>query len=149
MRALGGLVLLAVALGGSGAASADVIQRGYVVRIEAGEIYFDIGKSTGVSMGAPARFKRPITLKHPVTGKDIVDELPLGELVVISVGETLSMAEPFDALKEKVQVGDIVEVYIVREEPKPTPKPKPVEPKPKPVEPSKPLEPEPPMPRVD
>ncbi len=144
MRALGGLVLIAGVLSGSPAA-ADVIQRGYVVRIEAGEIYFDIGKTSGVGIGAPARFKRPISLKHPVTGKDIVDELPLGELSIISVGETLSMTAPIGDLPEKPQVGDIVEVYIVRADAKPKPPP----PKPKPVEPTKPLPPEEPMPQVD
>src|SRR5262245_64162891 len=94
----GALVALALML--PAAASADVIQRGYVVRIEAGEIYFDIGQATGVTMGAPVRFKRPVTLKHPVSGKEIVDELPLGELAVLSVGETLSMTGPTTSLSE-------------------------------------------------
>jgi hypothetical protein len=138
--------LVALALMVPVAASADIIQRGYIVRIEAGEIYFDIGKASGVTVGAPIRFKRPVTLKHPVSGKDIVDELPLGELAVLSVGETLSMTGPLANLPEGVQVGDIVEVYVVREEPKP--KPVVVAPKPKPTEPVKP-QPEEPLPRID
>lgn len=119
-------------------AEADVIARGYVVRIEAGEVYFDIGKGSGLAPGAPVRIKRPVVLKHPVTGKDVRDELPVVELTVRSVGETLSMTLPRGDLADPVQVGDIVEAYIVKDAPvrqkqvvKPaTPPPTPEEPLP-------------------
>src|SRR5688572_13206652 len=73
---------------------ADEIRRGTVLKIEAGEIYFDIGRQTGLTPGSPVRFKRPIKLKHPVTGAEVADELPIGELTVDAVGDILSMTTP-------------------------------------------------------
>lgn len=127
------------------AARADVIARGYVVRLEAGEMYFDIGRAAGLMPGRPVRVKRPIQLRHPVTGKMVTDELPLGGVTVSVVGESLSMAIPEGELAAAVQVGDVVEALIPREEPVAAPPPKPKKPpRPRPAPP-----PQEPLPSVD
>lgn len=107
------------------AVHADVIDRGVVVRLEAGEIYFDLGARPGLTVGTPLRLKRPLAIKHPVTGKLVRDELPLAEGVVTAVGTSLSMVRlaPEDAAA--VRVGDLVEVRLPRVEPEPPPAPAP------------------------
>lgn len=97
----------------TGTAHADVIVRAHAVKLEAGELYFDAGRAAGLVPGLPARIKRPIELKHPVTGKLVADELPLGELTVAVVGEHLSMLVPRGL---PVREGDVVEVLVPREE---------------------------------
>lgn len=129
-------------------AHADVIVKGYVVRLEAGEMYFDIGRGSGLQPGGLLRVKRPIQLRHPVSGKLVDDDLPLGQITVAVVGDALSMAVPDNELLYPVQVGDLVEAYIVRTEEAP----KVAKPKPKPKQPPKPLPPEeqePPLPAID
>ena len=124
-------------------AGADVVERGYVVWIEAGEMYFDIGAQTGVAVDNAVRVKRPVVLEHPVTRKKVKDELPVGALRVRQVGDALSMAVLDGALASEVRVGDVVEVLIPDRDP-----PAPDRPAPQPVEPEPEPEPEP-LPEVD
>ena len=101
--------LIAVAM--PGLARADHVERGFVVSIEAGEAYFDLGKGRGVRAGRPLRIKRPVSLPHPVSGKNVRDELLVGAGVVTMAGEQLSMVVlPGDS--PDVAVGDIVEVLV-------------------------------------
>lgn len=141
-RLTGSLAIVLAVLGAATTARADVIVRGTVVKLEAGEMYFDLGHASGLTPGATIRMKRTIRLKHPVTGKLVEDELPLGTLTVSLVGDELSMAIPTDALLYPAEIGDYVEALIAREE-----KPLPKVVKPKPVTPPPP--PEPPLPAVD
>ena len=111
---------------GSGVALADGIVRGYIVRIEDKEIYFDIAAKHGLDRGGALRIKRPIKLRHPVSGKQITDWLPIGRAQVTMVGSTLGMARLDDGLLAQVQVGDIVEsLVLVAEAPEPAPRPTP------------------------
>ncbi len=124
------------------AAHADVKVRGTVVRIDEGdgEIYFDVGSASGLVPGRPARAWRRITIKHPVTQKPVVDEIPLGALEIQAVGGQLSVAVPAEELEYPVKVGDLVEVLVERKEPEPPAPPKPIDPgPPKPSVPDAPL----------
>jgi hypothetical protein len=56
--------------------------RGTVVRVDGDEIYVDLVGGLGVEARRPARLWRPITRKHPVTGRPVVDEVPLGDLAI-------------------------------------------------------------------
>jgi hypothetical protein len=133
------VVAMAMFLGWCGlserAAHADVRLRGTVVRLGDGEIYFDIGSSSGLTAGRPARAWRRINLKHPVTARPISDEIPLGALDVTAVGQTLSVAVPMGQLQYPLQVGDVVEVLVEREEPKPPAPPPPTTTTPAPATP--------------
>jgi hypothetical protein len=111
-------VALAIALLGATASSAraDVIVRGWVVELESGEMYCDLGTVTDIKAGLPLRVMRPIKLHHPVSGKLVEDELPLGELTVDAVGDKLVMAHPGNTLLYPAQVGDVAMVLVPREE---------------------------------
>lgn len=102
-------------------ARADAIERGFILRIEDREIYFNIGKDRGVSQGARLRIKRPIKLKHPVTGQMIADWLPVGSATVTAVAESLSMAVLDPDLLAAVAVGDVIESLVLTDVPLPVP----------------------------
>lgn len=107
--------LLLLLVGAS--ATADTIERGYVVHIEDREIYFDIGTGKGITTGQRVRIKRPIRLQHPVTGRAVSDWLPIGATNVTAAGDTLSMVRLDPALLARVAVGDVVEALILSPEP--------------------------------
>jgi hypothetical protein len=122
------LAAFAIVLTGAQPASADVIERGYIVNIEDKELYFNLGNTTGIEKGSKIRIKRPIELVHPVTRKKVSDWIPVGTAWVTAVGGSLAMAIVDDDLLAQVQVGDIIETLIVREEeldPEPDPVPDP------------------------
>ena len=120
-RGITSICLVTFALLGARAARADVVVRGVVVQIEAGEVYFDLGAQPGLAVGTPVRLKRPITLKHPVTGKLVKDELPLAEGTVSAVGDALSMVALAGAAD--VKVGDVIEAKVARMAATPPPPP--------------------------
>ena len=114
----------------SGPTRADIIERGLVVRIEDREIYFNLGRATGLARGDRLRIKRLIKLRHPVTGKMVSDWLPIGSATVTETGSKLTMAILAPDLLAQVKVGDILETLIEREEivstePEPEPEPPP------------------------
>jgi hypothetical protein len=124
-------LILLVVTAASAVAHADEILRGVVVRVEAGEVYFDLGTATGLQPGAPLRLKRRIALTHPVSGVVVADDLPLGDAKVARVGATLSMAQPSPALAAALVPGDLVEAYLAKDppapvEPSPSPPPEPM-----------------------
>jgi hypothetical protein len=126
-------------------ARADTIERGHIVRIEDREIYYDISTKDGLQRGDAVRIKRPIQLKHPVTGKMVSDWLPVGTATVTMVGSSMSLSVLEQELLSRVAVGDIVEALILtplEASPEPT-RPAPVE------QPLDPDEPQQVLPRVD
>ncbi len=138
---------LAIAVGAPTVARADVIQSGFIVRIEDREIYFNLGEHAGLEESGRIRIKRPIVIRHPVTRKRMKDWLPIGSAAVSSVGGRLSMAVLSPALLAQVRVGDVVEAYVEREEEivpaAPPEEPEPAHPE---VEPDAPEE---PLPSID
>ena len=132
-------VSIAIVCAASHAYADDEIVRGSVVKIEAQEIYVNIGVSRGVEGSAQLRLKRPVSLKHPVTRATVQDWIPIGSATVTQAGAVMSRAVVGD-LVSSVKVGDIVEVLVDRpdapppEQPQP-PSPKPDEPPPTPVDP--------------
>ena len=147
IRTGGSAVILFFALAALVAADAraDVRVRGTVVRIEDGEIYFDVAAGSGLAPGRPARLWRRISVKHPVSARVVSDEIPLGRLSIVAVGQVLSVAVVAGEQEYPVAVGDVVEVLVEREEPAPPPPPAPP---PRAVDPT-PAVPEGPLPAVD
>jgi len=127
------------------AARADVIERGSIVKIEGSEIYVNLGEDAGVENGSRLRIKRPIELKHPVTRRKVIDWLPVGTAEVTFAGEHLSMATLSDELRAGVKAGDVVEIYVEREEARP----RPPEPPPPDDDPQPEPDPDEPIPVVD
>ena len=105
------LVLAIAVLAPAVARADDEIVRGAVVKIEAKEIYVDIGSDRGVAPGAALRIKRAVTLHHPVTHAKIEDWIPIGAASVDQAGGRLSRAVVGD-LVGQIKVGDIAEVFI-------------------------------------
>jgi len=100
-------------------ARADEIARGAVVKVEDRAAYVDLGSGHGVAAGAPIRFKRPITLRNPVTGERVTDWLPLGSGTISAAGGQLSRVVVEPALARQLAVGDVAEIYVVSAEAEP------------------------------
>jgi len=147
MRAVKLTLVLALVAGLSPIAAADVIQSGFIVRIEDREIYFNLGSVAGLEAHDRIRIKRPIAIKHPVTRKKLKDWLPIGSADVTSVGDRLSMAVLEPDMLAQVRVGDVVEAYVERDEEilatAPQPEPEPA------AQPEEPPQPEAPLPTLD
>ena len=120
---LGAAVALAVIAAVPAVAAADVIVIGRVVKTDRREIYLNLGGRTGVEVGARLRLKRPIALRHPVTRKPVTDWLPLGDGTVTDVGDDLARIALPPELLQAVQVGDVAEIYVERDEAQPPPAP--------------------------
>jgi hypothetical protein len=87
-------------------AGADV--EGTVVAIQGEELVLDLGAARGASDGVTVEIWRPLKLKHPVTGKPLVDRFRIGSLELVQVRGTLSLAKQVGALTRPPEVGDIV-----------------------------------------
>ncbi|HEY5923343.1 MAG TPA: hypothetical protein VIV11_16805 [Kofleriaceae bacterium] len=121
LRALAIVVLFAPAL----AHADDEIVRGTIVKIEAQEIYVNIGVDRGVVGGSSVRIKRPLSLRHPVTRAQIQDWIPLGSAAVTQAGAVMSRAIVGELVGE-LKVGDVAEVLVDRPDRAPTKAPVPV-----------------------
>ena len=112
--------LLVLAVCASAPAIADdEIARGAIVKIEAQEIYVNIGADRGVAGGASLRIKRPIALRHPVTRAQVQDWIPIGSANVTQAGAVMSRAVVGEMISA-VKVGDVAEVLVDRPD-KPAP----------------------------
>ena len=96
----------------------DEIVRGAIVKIEAQEIYVNIGVDRGVAGGATVRIKRPVSLRHPVSRAQIQDWIPIGSASVTQAGAVLSRAVVGELIDE-LKVGDVAEVLVDRPDRKP------------------------------
>jgi hypothetical protein len=117
MRALA--CLLIVASAPALARADDAIVRGNVVKVEAKEIYVDLGRERGVADGASLRLKRTIALHHPVTRAVVDDWIPIGSASITEAGSVMSRAVVGELVAD-VKVGDVAEVLIARTAPPPT-----------------------------
>jgi hypothetical protein len=114
MRGVVPIVLAVVALVAPEQADAnDEIVRGSVVKIEAQEIYVNLGVERGVSGGAALRLKRPVKLRHPVTRAMVEDWIPIGSATVTQAGAVMSRAV-IGELVAQVKVGDLAEILVDR-----------------------------------
>lgn len=115
-RAVYCIVLLCASL----ANADDSILRGAVVKVEAREIYVDLGRDRGVADGAALRLKRPIALRHPVTRAAVDDWIPIGAASVTQAGSVMSRAIVGELVTD-VKVGDVAEVFVASAAPPPPP----------------------------
>ncbi len=90
----------------AGAPSAP--REGTVVRLDQGLFVIDLGRAAGVGTGSTYTVYRPLTVRHPLTGRLLRDRFPIGTVVLDHAGETLSVASPRERLARPVAVGDVV-----------------------------------------
>jgi len=118
------------------------IATGAVVKIEASELYVNLGVTQHVRGGAPIRIKRTISLRHPVTRAQVTDWIPIGSATITQAGAVMSRAVVGELVTD-VKVGDIVEILVEYDRPAPPQPPQP-QPQPQPPQPQ-----EPPPPPID
>ena len=114
--ALGAFVLLSAEASAQPRPSADLEVLGTVLAIqdenalaaEDRELVVDLGADRGGTEGMVVELWRPLKLKHPVTGKLIVDRFRIGSVKLGQVRPTLALASPLGTLTRTPTSGDLV-----------------------------------------
>lgn len=104
---LGALVGLATTFW-TGLAAAEA-QEGTLLAIDTGDLVFDIGRSA-VRQGQIVELWRPVRLKHPVTGKVMVDRFRIATVRLTDVQAVMSLGRVEQGSQRQPQTGDIVVV---------------------------------------
>lgn len=95
------------------AQSADPrILTGVVLRIDGPEFVIDLGLKAGVTQGMLVTLYRTIKVRHPVTGKDMLDRFAVGKTEAIEVVESMAILQPEVELAKLLRVGDRVQVAL-------------------------------------
>src|SRR6185295_1086642 len=81
---------------------------GTVLSIDEEDIVVDLGMTKGATEGSVVELWRPLKLRHPVTGKFLVDRFRIGRLKLVQVQRTLAWARPVGDLARAPAEGDIV-----------------------------------------
>jgi hypothetical protein len=104
--ALAGLSSSASAAAPPGVATTELT--GAVIGLDGDDLILDLGAADGLTEGAVVEIWRPITLKHPVTGKVLKDRFRIGTLEIHQARTSMSLAAPTGALTRKPERGDVV-----------------------------------------
>jgi len=81
---------------------------GYVVALDADDLVIDLARDRGARVGDRVELWRPLSLRHPVTGKIVRDRFQIGVLELTQVRGALSFATPDGEPTRDPQPGDIV-----------------------------------------
>lgn len=92
---------------------------GYVVALDSDDLVLDLARDRGARPGDLVELWRPLSLRHPITGKTVRDRFQIGVLELTQVREALSFATPQGTTARDPQPGDIV---VLRRRPAPTAK---------------------------
>jgi hypothetical protein len=83
---------------------------GTVVAIDSGDLVLDIGSAAGVRPGQVVELWRPMRIRHPVTGKALVDRFKIGSVRLIEVQAVLSLGKVDGAPSRAPAAGDQIVV---------------------------------------
>lgn len=89
--------------------------------IQGEELVLDLGAARGAADGASVELWRPVKLRHPVTGKVLIDRFRIGALELVQVRPSLCLARASGALSRPAEVGDVVVLAGAAEVPLPAP----------------------------
>lgn len=91
-------------------AQETVKEKRYVLKVTETEIYLDLTAEDGVPAGQVFELFRPgVEMKHPVTGKVIYGEFPIGYIIIQKIGNNVSIAVPTRGLHiSEVKEGDVI-----------------------------------------
>ena len=95
----------------SGPASAQSSGRGAegtVLQVEKDDLVVDLGGVRGAHDGDVVELWRPLRIRHPITGKVLVDRFLIGKLHLVQVRPSLSLAQAQGELSRPAQTGDVV-----------------------------------------
>jgi len=81
---------------------------GYVVEVQQGDLVLDVGVSARLVVGQRVQIWRPLSIKHPVTKRIVKDRFLIGELEIVQVRPSLSLARPWSELAREPLPGDVV-----------------------------------------
>lgn len=118
-RARGAALAALLALGSPGLARAEGAE-GVIVSMESEFAVVDIGATRGVGAGDVLEVWRTFKMKHPVTGRTIVDRFRIGALRVTQARPGVSVARVDGDVERTILQGDIV-VAQKKEPPKAPP----------------------------
>ena len=106
---LGSLALLVAALlARAGSAAAAPPTPSFIVALEGGDVFVDLGSAGGAASGDEVTVFRVIEARQPGTGKLLRDRFPVGTMKLAEVGAVLSLARPEPELARQLAVGDEV-----------------------------------------
>ncbi len=112
-------LLLAALLVAPRARAADV--EGVIVALDGGELVVDLGALRGAHEGDVVELWRPLQLRHPLTGRPLVERFRTGALRLTQVRPALALATVEGTPSRAPAAGDIVVLH--RESPAPPAKP--------------------------
>ena len=95
-------------LASSLAMAEPTVVEGTLVAVDGHDLVVDLGGSRGIVEGEMLELWRPLRVKHPVTGKVLVDRFRIGSLRVGQVQRTLSLARPDGETTRQPAAGDVV-----------------------------------------
>ena len=81
---------------------------GHVLSIDDVGIVIDLAGARGASDGDVVELWRPLRLRHPVTGKQVVDRFLIGKLRLTQVRDRLALAKLEGKPSRPIEVGDVV-----------------------------------------
>lgn len=82
-------------------------EEGTLLAIDTGDLVFDIGRAA-VRQGQVVELWRPVRLKHPVTGKVVVDRFKIATVKLTDVQAVMSLGRVEQGSQRQPQTGDIV-----------------------------------------
>lgn len=116
MRRLGAAIGL-MGLFWSKAAAAET-REGTLLAIDAGDLVFDIGRSV-VRNNQVVELWRPVKLKHPVTGKVVIDRFKIATVKLTDVQSVMSLGKIEQGSQRHPEPGDVVLIPEEAAAPKP------------------------------
>lgn len=102
------LALLGSALVPRSAEAQTTNTEGYVVKVDGDDVIVDVAGKLGAEEGDVLELWRPLRLKHPVTGRVVIDRFSIGRLVLQEVRKELSLARAEGDLEQPPLPGDVV-----------------------------------------
>ncbi|HMJ11062.1 MAG TPA: hypothetical protein VK524_06620 [Polyangiaceae bacterium] len=84
---------------------------GYVVKVDGDDVIVDIAGKKGAAEGDVLELWRPLKLKHPVSGRIVVDRFSIGRLVLKEVRSELALARADGDLEQPPLAGDVVVLH--------------------------------------
>jgi hypothetical protein len=91
-----------------GAEEANTDVEGAVVAVEQDDVIVDLGSLRGARDGEEVALWRALRVRHPVTGRVLVDRFRVGQMRLVQVRPNLSLALPQGTLAHPAQAGDVV-----------------------------------------
>jgi hypothetical protein len=103
-------LLASIASSGASAQSSPLVAdssraEATVVRVDGEDLVVDVEEPVA---GTAYRLFRPLTVRHPITGRTLRDRFPIGRVRLIAAGAVLSIVRADVSLERDPQVGDIL-----------------------------------------